>query len=174
MDVVKDLWRDIPGYEGVYQVSKLGLVKRLKGSCNTKTGTSKRKERILTPGTNTDGYLCVNLSMNKTYKHCRVHRLIAMTFIDNPEYKPQINHKNGIKYDNWVGNLEWVTASENAIHAYRNGLRVPPNTMIGKFGKDHNASIKVGAWPCVISEVCRGNAQTSVGYGNLKTKTNYE
>ena len=71
------------------------------------------------------GYHVVSLHLRpgvqKTYK---VHRLVALAFIPNPENKPQINHKNGVKTDNAVDNLEWATASENAKHAYRTGLTV--------------------------------------------------
>lgn len=79
---------------------------------------SDHSKRFLTPFTDKDGYLEVTL--NKV--RWKVHRLIATLFIENDAIKPMINHKNGIKHDNRVENLEWVTATENNIHAYRNGL----------------------------------------------------
>lgn len=69
-----------------------------------------------------DGYQTVALWTGRGYKTVKVHRLVAAAFIDNPENKPQVNHKNGIKNHNVVGNLEWVTASENALHSYKIGL----------------------------------------------------
>ena len=96
----KETWRYIPGVEGHYMASTLGRIKSVK----------KFPEVILRPGLSAiNGYLHVRLNgQNKS-----VHRLVAETFIPNPYNKPQINHKNEIKTDNRVDNLEWVTAKEN-------------------------------------------------------------
>ncbi|MEN9701291.1 MAG: Listeria phage [Bacteroidota bacterium] len=83
---------------------------------------SKRHNKFLKPFKNHKGYLMVSVTNNKKCKHISVHRLVAINFIDNIENKPQVNHINGIKNDNRVENLEWVTASENSIHAHKNGL----------------------------------------------------
>lgn len=77
----------------------------------------------LNPSVNKEGYLYLNLSKDSILKTYKVHRLIAITFLPNPDNKPQINHKNGVKSDNSVGNLEWVTGSENLKHAYDTGLQ---------------------------------------------------
>ena len=69
-----------------------------------------------------DGYLAVNIYIDGVRKQMKIHRLVALSHILNPENKPQVNHTNGIKTDNRVENLEWCSPSENSIHAYKNGL----------------------------------------------------
>lgn len=119
----QEIWKDIPEYEGIYQVSNLGRVKSL--SRNRKNWVSKfstLKERILKQQI-LNGYYHVRLCIDKQYKTCLVHRLVATAFLENIENKPQVNHKNGVKTDNKVSNLEWVTKSENQNHAYATGLQ---------------------------------------------------
>jgi len=121
---MKELWKDIVGYEGLYQVSNLGRVKRLLGERkNLLTGGSSiYKEHEIKRNKIGNQYEYVILSKNKKTRKKYVHQLVAEAFIPNPENKPQINHINGIKTDNRLENLEWVTRSENMQHAYRNNL----------------------------------------------------
>lgn len=109
-------WRDIPGYEGLYQVSSDGQVKRLGGSYKC------LKDRVLKQSFNNAGYLQVALSRNGSPLTKLVHHLVTLAFFGDPDGL-WCNHKNGIKTDNRVDNLEYVTPGENNQHAYDTGLR---------------------------------------------------
>lgn len=111
-------WKDIEGYEGLYQVSDQGNVKSLARKRNNSKGSYTQKERILKQSNTTTGYKKVELVKNGQKKSLRVHRLVAQAFIPNPENKPEVNHIDGNKTNNFVSNLEWVTSSENTTHAY--------------------------------------------------------
>ena len=112
---------DIKDFEGVYQVSNTGKVKSLERIVASRCGNRTVKERILGINTKND-YVKVILSNKEKRRAASVHKLVAETFIPNIENKPMINHKNGIKHDNRVENLEWCTQSENVYHANRIGL----------------------------------------------------
>lgn len=109
-------WRPIKGYEGYYEVSNTGLVKRMAGKrCVV--------ERLLSQSVKRTGYCAVLLSKNAKKTYPSVHRLVAEAFISNPHNKSTVNHKNGNKADNSVNNLEWMTLYENLMHAEDLGLR---------------------------------------------------
>lgn len=118
--------RPIKGYEGKYAVSFDGYVYSLNYH---RTGFMK----ILKAKYDKDGYLEVGLYNNRKKKYYRVHRLIALAFVPNPKKFPQVNHKDGVKDNNWFSNLEWVTSSENIKHSF---------TVLGKSqkGEKNNAS----------------------------------
>lgn len=127
MDMTKEIWKDIKEFEGLYQVSNFGRIKRLsKKVYNSGLVHNKKyfisKEIILKNATISKGYLGVTLTKDKKRYPKKVHRLVAQAFIDNPENKPQVNHKDCNKQNNCVDNLEWCTNSENQIHAFTNGL----------------------------------------------------
>lgn len=133
---MKEEWRDINGYIGYYQISDKGRVKSVKRKIKRSNGrVYSVSERILKSATNKSGYPRVSLSKEKSRTH-RVHRLVAVAFLLSKENKFEVNHINGAKHDNFLENLEWVTSSENMIHAYKNKLRLP---MIG----ENNPSAKI-------------------------------
>lgn len=109
-------WRDVLGYEGIYQVSNLGNViskTRISEQNRLLQPIKLKKEKVH------KGYLRVQLHKGKEYKHKPIHRLVAQSFIDNPENKPQVNHIDEDKTNNRVDNLEWVTAKENMNYGTR-------------------------------------------------------
>ena len=111
---MEEVWKDVVGYEGMYQVSNLGRIRSLDRFVNSSViniGKKKTKGRILKQCI-CHGYLVVSLGKNG--KTQRVHRLVANEFIPNPENKPHIDHINTIRTDNRVENLRWVTAKENS------------------------------------------------------------
>lgn len=105
-------WRDVVGYENYYKVSNYGRVKSFK----------RGVPKIFHVAQDKDGYEIVNISGNGHSRNIGVHVLVAEAFIDNPKDKPQVNHYNGVKFDNCIWNLEWNTAAENAQHALEFGL----------------------------------------------------
>ena len=119
-----EVFKDILGYEGLYQVSNLGKVKSTERKAkHWSGGLLTVKSRIMKPFTSKCGYLIVSISKNSIDNKFLIHRLVSNAFIPNPYNKPQVNHINGIKTDNRVVNLEWNTRSENIKHADNSGLR---------------------------------------------------
>ena len=119
-----DIWKPVKGYEGFYEVSSTGKVKSIPRTIMRKDGKPYRvkKERLMKLYVDEDGYHRVELQNAGSAFKTFAHRLVAQSFIPNPKNKPQVNHINGIKDDNRVENLEWVTLQENRDHAVANGL----------------------------------------------------
>ncbi len=173
---MKEVYKDIVGFEGKYAVSNLGNVMSL-NYLNT------RKKKVLTPVKHHGGYLIVHLGANKIKM---VHTLVAEAFIPKCEGKKYVNHIDGNKHNNIVSNLEWVTSKENMNHAIRTGLRNPHNTHAA-FGADNINSVPViqyskdgkfiKKWdcisnaaryyncnPCTLSNCISGKLKTAHGF----------
>lgn len=158
-----EIWKDITGYEGLYQVSSTGRVRRL----------FKNKVNVLKGRMTQDGYRGVILSKHQVKKHCRVHRLVAEEFIANPENKPQVNHKDRNKLNNNVSNLEWVTACENTEHCILTGRKAHTREIlqytremeyVASWDSIREASKSLKISPNNICSCCRGQLETSGGY----------
>lgn len=120
-----EIWKDIKGYEGKYQVSNLGRVKSLiewHGNCHLDKWV--KKEKIITPTNNGYGYLIIGLANRGKRKNFYIHRLVAEAFIPNPENLPVINHKDYNKQNNNVNNLEWMTQKENTNYSKPNMKKI--------------------------------------------------
>lgn len=127
--MLKEIWKDIPEYIGLYQASNFGRIKSLGkyytknvGKYKSKTLTLYSDPKMICQHYDKDGYLNVTLVKDGKPKMFKSHRIIGITFLGIPKDNLVINHKNGIKDDNRVDNIEWVTIKENTIHAHKNGL----------------------------------------------------
>lgn len=124
-----ETWKDIPGYEGYYQASAKGEIRSIDRAviyeCESSVRSMIKRGKLISQTADKSGYLHVGLTLNDVTKLCSVHRLVAQTFIPNPENKPQVNHIDGNTSNNSVENLEWVTRSENMQHAKNTGLWDP-------------------------------------------------
>ena len=137
---MKEVWKDIKGYEGKYQISNQGRVKSLIFSNRQATF---KKERILKQRDNTN-YYQVSLSKNNVVKQYLIHRLVAEAFIENPDNLPCVNHKDGNKKNNNINNLEWCNYSYNTKHSYNIGLqRVPKGENHWSYGKPSKKRKKI-------------------------------
>jgi hypothetical protein len=120
-----EIWKDIVGWEGYYQVSNKSRIRSLNRKIVNSIGrTHYLKGIVLKNITPKEFYPYVCLRKNGLNIPQTVHRLVALAFIPNPENKPEVNHKDGNKHNYNIDNLEWSTKSENAIHARQNGLQV--------------------------------------------------
>ena len=176
---MQEIWKDIKDYEGLYQVSNLGRVKRITFINNK---TVKTTNRILSNGkSDKNQYIQLKLSKDGSKKDIYLHRLVAQAFIPNPNNYSEINHIDGNKRNNCIANLEWCSHKTNIQHAHNTGL------IKLKYGKDNSASKKVIQYDLFMNEIgiyestldverklgyshsgiadcCRGRTKTSHGY----------
>lgn len=158
-----EIWKDIEGFEGLYQVSNLG---RIKSSCREGTKGGIIKQFLI------DKYMKVHLYKDGESRFYFVHRLVALAFIENPLNKPQINHINGNKYDNRAINLEWATSQENLQHAIGTGLR-----HFKKVGQFKNGVLIKEYINCLQASKQTGISQPNIWYclkGKHKTCGGFE
>lgn len=172
----EEIWRDIDGYDGMYQVSNQGRVKSLERTFIDKSGRKRAfKECILKPNVVYGGYLTVSLCAGGKRKKLRVHRLVCEAFHKNPEKKPHVNHINETKTDNRSCNLEWMTATENNNFGTRNeriskarskpvGQYTLGGELVKIWSSTHEAQRQAGFSQGNISEVANGKRKQAYGF----------
>lgn len=176
-------WKNIKGYEGLYQISDCGRIKSLARDVYCQDGTIMRhmEEKILVPVLDRGGYQYVSLSKNGRVKKKSVHRLVAMAFIPNPENKPMVNHIDEVKTNNAVSNLEWCDAQYNINYGTRTERSVQ-NHRSYKLGNAPRAKAvfcvelnktfdcakrleeELGICRSAICRVCKGRQNTAGGF----------
>lgn len=148
---MQEIWKDIPGYYGLYQASNMGRIKSMRYAKSS-------NEHVLSPSKEKKGYLKVQLQTGVKSKSWRVHRLVALTFIPNHQNFKEVNHKDGNKENNSLLNLEWCDRKQNINHAVLNGLYEPVFAAANKIRKPITAiNIQTNASTCFesIREACR-------------------
>ena len=160
---MKEIWKDIKGFEGLYQVSNLGRVKSL------------RRNIILRQGITRKGYESVLLCTNSIHKGYYIHRLVAHAFIPNPDNLPQVNHKDENKTNNCVGNLEWCDGKYNINYGTGIAKRVksqskkvlqfkPDGTFVKEWESTMDVERNLGFDNAHISKCCRGKYAYAYGF----------
>jgi hypothetical protein len=116
----REIWKDVPGWEGFYQVSTYGRVRSIPRKVPTWRGWRISPDKVLTPSIGDAGYKQVVLCRNGNGVNFTIHTLMVLAFIPNPESKPEVSHINDVKTDNRLENLEWATRVENSRRAIQN------------------------------------------------------
>jgi len=158
MSIVDEIWKDVLGFEGFYQVSNLGRVRSVdRVVVHPRYGDMRRKSRVLKPSLSTCGYLSLVLCRDGVDSSKTVHSLVALAFIGDRPNGYQINHKDGNRFNNSLENLEYCTRLDNMRHAFDLGLMNTP-----KGEKHRSAKLKVSDIPIIRQRLSEGHFQTAI------------
>lgn len=174
---MKEVWKDIAGYEGLYEVSNLGRVRSLDRYVPHRTfGKKFCKGHVMATHINNAGYVTVNLCKHNRYTSYDIHRLVAIAFMENPEGLPEVNHIDENKQNNCIENLEWVTKQQNESHGTKRMRSsekikrriVQYNTdgqIIKEWESPTDAELSIsGKITGAISHCAKGKTKTAYGY----------
>lgn len=163
---MKEIWKDIPGYPN-YQASSFGNIRSLKFE----------SEKLLSPAAHIRGYLCVSLRVNGFSKGKKVHSLVALAFVNNPNNYKEVNHINSNKTDNIPENLEWCNRSQNMKHmiasvgpGHRIGMTNPKATIVVHKELGIFCTMREAAFMSGLKEANFNNMMYETGYRKNKTK----
>ena len=173
---MKEIWKDIEGYEGLYQISNLGKVRSLDRFIVKKNGSiQKYKGRILLASDDMHGYDHVSLSKGSSVKKKKIYRLVAETFIENPDKLKVVNHIDGNKSNNCVSNLEWCSSAVNNKHAWETGLKKSSNkqkekaSMFIKLGKNKKRHIICKETGVVFDSIRKAEKEMNINHSRICT-----
>lgn len=171
MKILNEIWKDIPDYEGLYQVSNLGRIKSLDRIVTSKRGWSKFvKGRILKPSKHHYGYLQVSLLRNGNQKPVWIHSLVAQSFIPNPDKFPCVNHKDECKTNNMVDNLEWCDIAYNNAHGTRvERLSKTQRNDPKKSKQVKQIDCKSGQTLAIFPSIAEASRQTNISEENIRS-----
>lgn len=176
MEITREIFKAIEGFEGLYEISNMGRVKSCKRIIKSSKGYRKTKECIISQKDDTNGYLIVNLWKDNKQYHFKVHRLVAKAFIQNPNSFRDVNHLDENKHNNKVSNLEWVSHKDNLNYGTRS-FRAN-NTRSKEIGQyDKNTGVLLATYEnayiaekltniceCNINQCCLYKRKTAGGY----------
>lgn len=164
---MEEVWKDIDGYDGYYQVSNMGRVRSVDRIVNGRWGDTFRKGIVLKQKTNNKGYKMVDLHKDGKPKTYQVHRLVAESFIPNPNNNPIINHKDENKLNNHVDNLEFCTQSYNINYGTRNERSAEKNTNHPSRSKPVLQFTKDGEFVAEYPSVAEAHRHTGIYQNNI-------
>jgi hypothetical protein len=178
-EYMTEIWKDVRGYEGLYQVSDTEKIRSLDSIIICKNGVKKpKKGQLIKMRKDKDGYLILDLHKNGKAETVKAHRIVCFEFNQNPENKPEVNHKDGVRTNIKPDNLEWSTRSENNLHAFRVLKRKPVKANLGKTSYKNKKSKTIiqltlaDKYICEYGSAMEAMRQTGIAQGCISRVAN--